>query len=87
MRFHHMAVFVSNMEAAIRLWRDVLGFDKTGLVESSQRLCNRGVTDGEMPREITTSALTVLPFNASNCLNVIFRHFISVVGANSRKII
>ena len=27
MRFHHMAVFVSDMEAAIRLWRDVLGFD------------------------------------------------------------
>lgn len=26
MRFHHMAVFVSNMEAAIRLWQDVLGF-------------------------------------------------------------
>ncbi|MEM7465633.1 MAG: VOC family protein [Pseudomonadota bacterium] len=26
MRFHHMAVFVSDMEQAITLWRDVLGF-------------------------------------------------------------
>ncbi len=26
MRFHHMAVFVSDMDAALRLWRDVLGF-------------------------------------------------------------
>jgi catechol 2,3-dioxygenase-like lactoylglutathione lyase family enzyme len=27
MRFHHMAVMVSNLEAAIALWRDVLGFE------------------------------------------------------------
>ncbi|MGR8946864.1 MAG: VOC family protein [Gammaproteobacteria bacterium] len=26
MRFHHMAVFVSDMNKAIKLWRDVLGF-------------------------------------------------------------
>jgi hypothetical protein len=26
MRFHHMAIFVSDMDAAVRLWRDVLGF-------------------------------------------------------------
>lgn len=26
MRFHHMAIFVSDMGAAVRLWRDVLGF-------------------------------------------------------------
>lgn len=26
MRFHHMAVFVSDMEEAIHLWRDVMGF-------------------------------------------------------------
>ena len=26
MRFHHMAIFVSDMDAALRLWRDVLGF-------------------------------------------------------------
>ena len=26
MRFHHMAIFVAEMEAALRLWRDVLGF-------------------------------------------------------------
>ncbi len=26
MRFHHMAIFVSDMTAAVRLWRDVLGF-------------------------------------------------------------
>ena len=29
MRFHHMAVFVSDMDRAIRLWRDVLGFEIT----------------------------------------------------------
>ena len=29
MRFHHMAVFVSDMEKAIRLWRDVLDFEIT----------------------------------------------------------
>ena len=26
MRFHHMAIFVAEMEAALHLWRDVLGF-------------------------------------------------------------
>lgn len=26
MRFHHMAVMVSDLQAAIRLWRDVMGF-------------------------------------------------------------
>ena len=26
MNFHHMAVFVSDMQEAVRLWRDVLGF-------------------------------------------------------------
>jgi len=26
MQFHHMAVFVSEMSEAVRLWRDVLGF-------------------------------------------------------------
>lgn len=26
MRFHHMAVFVSDMSRALKLWRDVLGF-------------------------------------------------------------
>lgn len=26
MRFHHMAIMVSDLEAAIALWRDVLGF-------------------------------------------------------------
>jgi catechol 2,3-dioxygenase-like lactoylglutathione lyase family enzyme len=26
MNFHHMAVFVSDMQKAVRLWRDVLGF-------------------------------------------------------------
>ncbi len=33
MRFHRMAIFVSDMDAAVKLWRDVLGFpvmtDKT----------------------------------------------------------
>lgn len=27
MRFHHMAVFVSDLDQGIRLWRDVLGFE------------------------------------------------------------
>ena len=27
MRFHHMAIFVSDLQEAIRLWRDVMGFD------------------------------------------------------------
>lgn len=27
MRFHHMAIFVADLEKAIRLWRDVLGFN------------------------------------------------------------
>ena len=27
MRFHHMALIVSNLQVAIRLWRDVLGFE------------------------------------------------------------
>jgi catechol 2,3-dioxygenase-like lactoylglutathione lyase family enzyme len=27
MRFHHMAVFVSDLQEAIHLWRDVMGFD------------------------------------------------------------
>jgi len=27
MRFHHMAILVSDLERAIRLWRDVLGFE------------------------------------------------------------
>lgn len=26
MRFHHMAIFVSDMDAAVKLWRDVMGF-------------------------------------------------------------
>lgn len=26
MRFHHMAIFVADLDAALRLWRDVLGF-------------------------------------------------------------
>ena len=40
MRFHHMAVFVSNMAQAIRLWRDVLGFDK---------IYDAEIPDGEQP--------------------------------------
>lgn len=27
MRFHHMAIFVSDLQEAIHLWRDVMGFD------------------------------------------------------------
>jgi catechol 2,3-dioxygenase-like lactoylglutathione lyase family enzyme len=27
MRFHHMAVFVSDLQEAIHPWRDVMGFD------------------------------------------------------------
>lgn len=27
MRFHHMAIIVSDMQAAVHLWRDVLGFE------------------------------------------------------------
>lgn len=27
MKFHHVALFVSDVDRAIRLWRDVLGFD------------------------------------------------------------
>lgn len=27
MRFHHMAIFVSDLQEGIRLWRDVLGFN------------------------------------------------------------
>lgn len=27
MRFHHMAIIVSDLQEAIRLWRDVLGFE------------------------------------------------------------
>ena len=27
MQFHHMAIFVSNLDEAIHLWRDVMGFD------------------------------------------------------------
>lgn len=27
MKFHHMALMVSNLEEAIRLWRDVMGFE------------------------------------------------------------
>jgi catechol 2,3-dioxygenase-like lactoylglutathione lyase family enzyme len=27
MRFHHMAVFVTDLQEAIHLWRDVMGFD------------------------------------------------------------
>jgi len=27
MKFHHMAVFVTDLEEAIKLWRDVLGFE------------------------------------------------------------
>jgi catechol 2,3-dioxygenase-like lactoylglutathione lyase family enzyme len=27
MRFHHMAIFVSDLDEAIHLWRDVMGFD------------------------------------------------------------
>lgn len=27
MRFHHMALMVTDLQAAIRLWRDVLGFE------------------------------------------------------------
>tara|TARA_B100000315_G_scaffold240214_1_gene259794 strand:- start:161 stop:646 length:486 start_codon:yes stop_codon:yes gene_type:complete len=27
MRFHHMAIFVSDLQKAIHLWRDVLGFE------------------------------------------------------------
>ena len=27
MRFHHMAVFVTDLPEAIHLWRDVMGFD------------------------------------------------------------
>jgi hypothetical protein len=26
MRFHHMAIFVSDLQEAIHLWRDVMGF-------------------------------------------------------------
>ena len=29
MRFHHMAVFVSDLDEALRLWIDVLGFELT----------------------------------------------------------
>lgn len=27
MRFHHMAIFVSDLQEAIHLWRDVMGFE------------------------------------------------------------
>ena len=27
MRFHHMAIFVSDIDVAVKLWRDVLGFE------------------------------------------------------------
>lgn len=27
MRFHHMAIMVTNLEEAIKLWRDVMGFE------------------------------------------------------------
>lgn len=40
MRFHHMAIFVSDLEAAIELWRDVMGF---------RLLVQKRLPDGEAP--------------------------------------
>lgn len=40
MRFHHMAVFVTDLQEAIHLWRDVMGFD---LVVETE------IPDGEVP--------------------------------------
>ncbi|MGR8920524.1 MAG: VOC family protein [Gammaproteobacteria bacterium] len=40
MQFHHMAVFVSDIDAALRLWRDVLGFEL---------LLDREIPDGDAP--------------------------------------
>lgn len=40
MRFHHMAVFVSDLEQALRLWRDVMGF---------KVVVRREIPDGDGP--------------------------------------
>jgi catechol 2,3-dioxygenase-like lactoylglutathione lyase family enzyme len=39
-RFHHMAVFVSDLEEAIHLWRDVMGF---------KVIVDRTIPDGDGP--------------------------------------
>ncbi|MEQ8232418.1 MAG: VOC family protein [Gammaproteobacteria bacterium] len=40
MRFHHMAIFVSDLQEAIRLWRDVMGF---------KLIVDRTIPDGDAP--------------------------------------
>ena len=40
MRFHHMAVFVSDLDEALRLWRDVMGF---------KVVVRREIPDGDGP--------------------------------------
>lgn len=40
MRFHHMAIFVSDLAAALRLWRDVMGF---------KVMVQREIPDGDGP--------------------------------------
>ncbi|MGE0861139.1 MAG: VOC family protein [Gammaproteobacteria bacterium] len=40
MRFHHMAIFVTDIHAATRLWRDVLGF---------KVMVDRTIPDGDEP--------------------------------------
>lgn len=40
MRFHHMAIFVSDMDEAVKLWRDVMGFEI--VVETT-------IPDGQVP--------------------------------------
>ena len=40
MRFHHMAIFVSDLGEAVHLWRDVLGFEL---------VLDRMIPDGEAP--------------------------------------
>lgn len=40
MRFHHMAIFVSDLKEAIHLWRDVMGFDL---------VLERMIPDGQAP--------------------------------------
>ncbi|MFT4563789.1 MAG: catechol 2,3-dioxygenase-like lactoylglutathione lyase family enzyme [Gammaproteobacteria bacterium] len=40
MRFHHMAIFVSDLDEAIHLWRDVMGFDVA---------INTVIPDGDAP--------------------------------------
>lgn len=48
MRFHHMAIFVTDIDAALALWVDVLGFTLT----------HRGmIPDGERMRQETLDAI------------------------------